>query len=202
MSATTNDCKTFLSTELKLDAKGFKRIRKFKDGNKVIREFSHPASSDPIFIAEDNGQLALTTPTIPSSKKDLASKYVFSLIDENNEEFDENVFSMTRRSYFEKNGYQNDQPDYQPLDFLPPEWMADDVNEGGTWVIETDLSADEIIATLHDLGCHSDAKFDQLCNGRSALNCPLLMDRKLKGVLEQTLSENDISPTVQPPHKI
>lgn len=202
MSASTNDCKTFLSTELKMDPKGFKRIRKFKDGDKIIREFSHPASSEPIFISEDNGQLALTTPTLPSSKKYLASKYVFTLMDENNPDFDETTVLMTRRSFFERNGCQCDQADYRPLDFLPEEWNADDINECGTWVIETDLSADEIIATLHDLGCHSDAKFDQLCNGRSALNCPLLMDRKLKGVLEQTLSENDITPAIQVPHKI
>lgn len=188
MSASTADCKNFLAAQLNLDAKDFKRLRKFKDGDVVIREFSHPGSSDPIFIAEDKGQLSLTTQTTPSSQKSLAEKYVFTLVDENHQEFPETTVLITRRSYFEKTGYRYDQADYKPLEFLPEEWNADDINECGTWVIETDLSADEIIATLHDLGCHSDAKYDQLCNGRSALNCPLLMDRKLKKVLNETLA--------------
>lgn len=202
MSATTADCKEFLSTELNLNTKGFKRIRKFKDGSAIIREFSHPSYTDPIYISEENGQLTLTTASTPSSQKSLANKYVFSLIDENNEEFDENVFIMTRRSYWEKEACINDQSDYKPLDFLPPEWNADDVNECGTWVIQTNMTGDEIIATLHDLGCHSDAEFDQLCEGRSALNCPLILDRKIKQVLNQTLSDSNITPTVQPPSKI
>lgn len=200
MSATTADCKEFLSAQLNLDPKGFKRLRKFKDGAVVIREFSHPLHSDPIFISEDQGKLALTTPTSPSSQKSLADKYVFSLIDENNEEFDENVFIMTRRSYWEKERCVNDQPDYKPLDFLPDEWEADDVNECGTWVIQTNMTGDEIIATLHDLGCHSDAEFDQLCEGRSALTCPLILDRKLKQVLKDTLDEKEY--TTKGPSKI
>jgi len=200
MSATTADCKTFLAEELNLDAKGFKRVRKFKDGASIVREFTHPASSEPIFVAEDNGCLALTTPKAPATQNNLASKYVFSLMDENNPDFDGTTVLMTRRSFFEKNGCMSDQPDYTPLKFLPAEWNADDINECGTWVIETDLSADEIIATLHDLGCHSDAKFDQLCNGRSALNCPLLMDRKLKQVLNETLAGS--TPLSKGPNKI
>lgn len=191
MSASTADCKEFLAAQLNLDPKGFKRLRKFKDGDLIVREFSHPSSTESIFLFEDNGQLALTTPTAPSSQKSLASKYVFTLVDEDNLEFPETTVLITRRSYFEKTGYQNDQPDYKPLEFLPEEWNADDINECGTWVIETDLSADEIIAKLHDLGCHSDAKFDQLCNGRSALNCPLIESRKIKGVLTETLAQNN-----------
>lgn len=188
MSASTADCKNFLAVQLNLDAKGFKRVRKFKDGASIVREFTHPASSEPIFVTEDNGCLALTAAKAPATQNNLAGKYVFCLIDEDNQEFDETIVSMTRRSYFEKEGCQNDEPDYTPLQFLPKEWNADDVNECGTWMIETDLSADEIIATLHDLGCHSDAKYDQMCDGRSALNCPLLMDRKLKKVLNETLA--------------
>lgn len=191
MSASTADCKKFLSAQLKLGENGFKRLQKFKDGNAVIREFSHPLHSDAIFITETNGQLSITDPNSPALQKTLASKYVFSLMDENNPDFDETTVLMTRRSFFEKNGCMSDQPDSGPLNFLPEEWNSDDVNDCGTWVIDTDLSADEIIATLHDLGCHSDAKFDQLCNGRSALNCPLLMDRKIKGVLSETLAQSN-----------
>lgn len=191
MTASTADCKKFLSDQLQLNENGFKRLQKFKEGNAVIREFSHPLYNNPIFITEQNGQLFLTDPNTPSLQKILAGKYVFSLIDENNEDFDENVFLMTRRSFFEKNGHMSDQPDCGPLNFLPEEWMPDDVNDCGTWVLETNLTADEIIATLHDLGCHSDAKFDKLCNGRSALNCPLLTRRTIKDVLNETVAEKE-----------
>lgn len=193
MAITTTDCKEFLATQLNLDAKGFKRLRKFKDGRTVVREFSHMNSSATITIFENNGQLTLTPP-IPSQHSaisDLAGEYVFSLIDEDHQERGEHTVLMTRRSYWQYYGSMNDQSDYEPHEFLPSEWMATDVNDAGTWEIVTTDTADEIIAKLHDLGCHSDARFDQLCGGRSALNCPLLENRKFKEVLTQAVANSN-----------
>ena len=108
---------------------------------------------------------------------------------------------MTRRNLWKKEERLDDEEDYKPLKFFPPDWLAE-LTSTSKWVITTNMNADEVIATLHDLGCHSDAKFDQMCEGRSALDCPLVVNRKIKDVLEQTLTENDITPDVQPPHKI
>lgn len=213
VTTTTADCKTFLASQFSFDPKGWKRVSKFNDseGNPT-REFSHPQSQDNIFLVERSGQLALSTNTRPAPKSSSASlaptspgsKYVFSLVNDPvaTQGIPDTVVLMTRRAYFDKTGYMNDQPDYAPLKFLPPEWEADDINECGTWVIQTALNGDEIIETLHDLGCHSDAKFDALCEGRSALTCQLILNRKLNQTLTEITTNIAPNPAVKSQNKI
>lgn len=191
MTITTADCQEFLANRLHMDAHGFKCIQKFNDGDIVVREFSHPVCSDQIFLAEENGQLTLTSSMLPSLQKKLANKYVFTLVPDSYHK-DDIVVLMTRRTLWKKEERLDDEEDDQPLNFFPPDWVADQVSTS-RWVIVTNMTADEVIATLHDLGCHSDAKFDQLCEGRSALDCPLVVDRKIKDVLNKTFADSPAS---------
>lgn len=68
---------------------------------------------------------------------------------------------VTPLQYWKTKGYMNDQPDYKPAKFFPKEWIIEDVNEGGTWMMETDLSNEELHSIMIKQGFIYDEKFDE-----------------------------------------
>ena len=184
---TTQHCKDFLqSLYPDADVNDWKRVRKFNgDQGQPLREFSHPDVSGNVFVLESAGALSVTvapsgSPASKSSapKKKGASKYVYSVIDNDMEHLNipnvqTHVVMITNKNDWQASGYMNDQPDYEPAKYMPKNWDADDVNECGTWVICCQLNEEEVIEELEKAGFVSDSAFDQLfddVNGRSAKN--------------------------------
>lgn len=67
---------------------------------------------------------------------------------------------VTPLHYWKSNGYMYDQPDYKPAKFFPKDWKIEDVNEGGTWMMETDLSNEEIHEIMLNHNFVYDENFD------------------------------------------
>jgi hypothetical protein len=68
---------------------------------------------------------------------------------------------ITPIKYWNMQNCMYDQPDYTPAKFVPKEWIIDDVNECGTWMMETDLSNEEIHSIMIKQGFIYDKKFDE-----------------------------------------
>lgn len=184
---TTDDCKNFLiqcfpSTQLAL----WKRIKKNKDSEGFdIRVFEYNKSSS-VMVKESSGTLSLVSSlqenqvlaqefnehkTIKSTAVEkeksksakTAADYIFCV--KNIQEDDDQIaIFITPLAFWKKKGYMNDQPDYKPLDFFPKEWIAagiDDVNEGGTWMMPTHLSKEEVHQTMIDQGFIYEEDFEK-----------------------------------------
>lgn len=184
----TADCKVFLASQFSFDPKGWKRVSKFKDaeGNPT-REFSHPESEDNIFLVESAGALHLTDHTARSalnSKK--CSKYTFTVLDASSSGFGSGSGFHTVTIVSDDEDMAGEHDPVVPTLF-PKEWTVDCEMEE-VFTIQTNLSEEELIVAMHDMGFKSDADLDEDCSGRSALTSPTILARKQKRKLEQTVS--------------
>lgn len=163
---TTDDCKEFLVEEfpdtLKKD---WKRVSKYKNNLEfIVREFKHTTKGS-VFLMEDlDDELEILesgSPDIEKFSGGLKPKdYIFTVLVQDGEPW----ACITRLSYWLKNGFVNDQPDYYPLKFFPKEWEAEDVNEGGTWVFQVDMTPDELKEALLKIGFSRSDEFDEFLN--------------------------------------
>jgi len=205
----TAECKEFLSDNFPLSEKGWKRVKKFKDdaGN-TVREFAHTDICETVILVEVNGELRLSHDASPHNcvafKQRMAGLCTFTIIDDT--DFFSDSFGEV--SPFGRHILQletidvdgNTTDEYMPLLYyiFPSGWEKDAVMESQL-VIENGLSEEDTLLALHDWGFQSNEAFDQkhsYGNPRSAWNCPALIARNQKNVLEQSLdTSNAPSPT-------
>lgn len=199
----TDDCKKFLKDHFpEFSEKGWSRVSKSKNANgDVVRVFLHKDTSEQVVVLENKqGVLSLgeaeQAVTIKSaSKSSGSSKYIYSVVDNdiNPGEPGAHLVMITKKSYFEKTGYMNDQPDYKPLSFFPDDWEAEDVNECGSFYIESPLDEPALVRKLTELGFASSPAFDQLVKGRSTSSPPYSLEIKAaddKKVIAEAVSES------------
>lgn len=180
---TTNDCKEFLYDEFPYDEKGWKRVGKRKDqfGN-VVREFTHPDISKNIFIVESSDGLKLTTG--PFNQGFDPTFFIFSVMD------DEMSFlpslgghsvliCLDHPDYPDSSG--SGEYDHVIPGLLPPSWKVEQECEESFSVYNSGLSEEDFVVAMHDMGFRSSAVLDQQCNGRSALNSPIILARGKSG---------------------
>ena len=167
---TTDDCKDFL-TEVFPDTvkKQWKRLSKYKNNQHfVVREFSHPIKGNVFIIEDMDEELQIIDKDDDDAQKSTGgltvSDYIFTVVISDHLGM---WACITRKSYWIKNGYINDQPDYYPTRFFPASWEADDINEGGTWVFQGDMTQQELINALNKIGFSRSDEFDIFIGGKS-----------------------------------
>lgn len=93
----------------------------------------------------------------------LPAHYVFSIYEDTNlstrDGLSGHIVYITPLDFWNANGYMFDEPNEIPATMLPIEWNAEDINESGTWFINTDLSAQEVIDKMIEIGFVQDTEF-------------------------------------------
>lgn len=174
---TTSDCKEFLYDEFPYDEKGWKRVGKRKDrfGN-MVREFTHPDISKNVFVVESSDGLKLTT--APFEQDFDPTFFIFSVVDDQLATQlggHKVVISLDHPDYPDAAG--SGEYDYVVPGLFPPSWRVEEDMEDLFSIYNSGLSEEDFIVALHDMGFRSSALLDQQCNGRSALNSPIILAR-------------------------
>lgn len=181
MSATTADCKEFLSQHFAFDKKGWKRVNKRKDANgNTVREFSHAASSENVFIVETTNGLELTTTPSFKTSKYGPSSFTFTVID------DAQVNNLGGHCVVivsDEDDEGSGEYDYLVPALFPKSWQVENEMEETFSIYNSNLSEEDFVVALHDMGFQSDSNMDQHCNGRSGANSPIILARAQKKML-------------------
>ena len=177
MTTTTADCKTFLASQFSFDPKGWKRVSKFNDSDgNATREFSHPESEETFFVVERNGVLQLADDTARAVfNKKKCSRYKFCVIAPIRR-VPPGTHTVVIASKDEDMDGQHD-PTVPTL--FPKNWEVECELEE-VFTIQAQLSEEELIVALHDLGFKSNAELNDDWDGRSALTSPTILARKRK----------------------
>lgn len=96
-----------------------------------------------------------------------AKKFIFSVMKESMDVCDlgSAVFvAIVEYDYWLKEGCMNDFASEEPADYMPPEWQAEDVNQGGQWLVYTNLTPDQVEAKLKSIGFMWTQDFDDFMN--------------------------------------
>ena len=211
---TTADCKLFLSASFPdLPAKGWSRVRKFKDDTGCdVREFVHPQNSQSVFLLDQAGKLVLADASQitnrPTPKS--AADYIYTVASLEDYELEPepidaasgnqgHLVLVTKLSHWNAYHYRNDEYDPTPAKYMPDDWLADDLNGCGEWWIECDLSEKQLIDTLEGVGFQSSVEYDTFCKGRSAKTAAYVAQQSHDGLTQQLTPEID---QAQPPTKI
>lgn len=184
MGATTADCKEFLSQNFSFDKKGWKRVSKRKDANgNNVREFSHPNSTENVYVVETSTGLELASAPAFKTSKYAPSSFIFSVMD------DPQVQKLGGHcvliSLDDEDNEGTGEYDHLVPALFPKGWLVENEMEETFSVYNTNLSEEDFVVALHDMGFQSDSTVDQQCNGRSGANSPIVLSRAQKKTLTQ-----------------
>lgn len=199
MSATTADCKNFLAQNFSFDKKGWKRVSKRKDANgDTVREFSHADSPENVYVVETANGLELTTNPTFKSGKYTPSSFVFSVMD------DPMVQNLGGHCLLitldDEDNEGTGEYDHLVPALFPKGWQVENEMEETFSIYNSNLSEEDFVVALHDMGFQSDTNVDQQCNGRSAANSPIILARAQKKTLTQ--ATQDATPAANKTSKI
>jgi hypothetical protein len=96
-----------------------------------------------------------------------AKKFIFSVYKEQMDMLDlgKSVFiAIVEYDFWLENGFLNDQASYEPANYMPQEWQAEDVNDCGSWLVYTNLTPLEIEAKMKSIGFVWSQDFDDFIN--------------------------------------
>lgn len=96
-----------------------------------------------------------------------ASKFIFAVQKVQMEMMDlgSAIFvGIVEYDFWKATGYMNDDCTDEPAQYMPPEWQAEDVNDGGQWLIYTNLTPDELEAKMKSIGFRWEKDFDDYVN--------------------------------------
>jgi len=106
---------------------------------------------------------------IPSNKvKNGPNKFLFSIC--NNEQMDMMdlgstiLVAIVEYNYWLENGSMDDNSSEEPADYMPVDWQAEDVNQGGQWLLYTDLTPQEVKNKMISIGFKWQKDFDDFIN--------------------------------------
>lgn len=199
MSATTADCKDFLSQNFSFEKKGWKRVSKRKDANgDNVREFSHPNSPENVYVVETATGLELTTNPSFTSGKYAPSSFVFSVMDD----------PMIQKlggycvliTLDDEDNEGTGEYDHLVPALFPKSWLVENEMEETFSIYNSNLSEEDFVVALHDMGFQSDSNVDQQCNGRSGANSPIILARAQKKTL--TAATQQATPSANKSSKI
>lgn len=182
--STTAGCKKYLiSLFPNTKEKEWKRITKYKNQNGCdVRGFTHLNVGDVFVLNDGKASLHLEdSPEITKANIKLsatksiiqASDFIFSVVDGYETlmipdcERQQHLALITPMKYWLKNKCMYDQPNEKPLKFMPSDWDAEDLNEGGTWFILNDLTEKDFIVKMKEIGFQRSNDFDKFVGGRS-----------------------------------
>ncbi len=138
------------------------KLEKLKEFYKNSKE-----SNNSVEVKEDNNDFVKEAEEQSYPFKDnKASDYVFSVYEgeSNHLPLKGIIVYITDLNFWKNNGCMYDMPDYKPLKFMPREWMADDINECGTWFLLTDLDRTDLKQKMIEIGFVYDKAFDEFIN--------------------------------------
>lgn len=199
MSATTADCKDFLSKNFSFDKKMWKRVSKRKDVNgDNVREFSHPDSPENVYVVETPTGLELTTNPAFKSGKYAPSSFVFSVMDDHIvQKLDGHALLITLD---DEDNEGTGEYDHLVPALFPKSWRVENEMEEIFSIYNTNLSEEDFVVALHDMGFQSDSNVDQQYNGRSGANSAIILARTQNKVL--TNATQSASPAANKTSKI
>jgi len=131
-----------------------------------LKEFYKNSKNSVSFEEEDDDLVKDELDHTYPFKDNKASDYVFSVYEgeSNHLPLKGIVVYITDLNFWKNNGCMYDMPDYKPLNFMPREWMADDINECGTWFLLTDLDKTELKEKMIEIGFVYDESFNEFIN--------------------------------------
>lgn len=84
-----------------------------------------------------------------------AKKFIFSVLKEGIDMLDLGAcvaVAIVEYNYWLAEGGMNDDASEEPANYMPPEWQAEDLNQGGQWLVYTNLTPDQVEAKLKSIG--------------------------------------------------
>jgi len=68
--------------------------------------------------------------------------------------------AIVEYDYWLNEGGMNDDASEEPANYMPPEWQAEDVNQGGQWLVYTNLTPTQVEMKLKSIGFMWTQEFD------------------------------------------
>lgn len=96
-----------------------------------------------------------------------AKKFIFSVQKEGMDIADLGgaVFvAIVEYDHWLEEGCMNDDASEEPANYMPPEWQAEDVNQGGSWLVYTNLTPLQVEEKLKSIGFMWTQEFDDFMN--------------------------------------
>lgn len=176
--SSTSGCKKYLASLYpSTNEKQWKRTTKYKNKDGLdVRGFFNLNIGNVFVLDGEKASVHLEdSPEISKIKiyKDdvKASDFIFSVINSHDDliktDREMHIALITPLSHWIKNKYMSDRPNEKPLFFMPSDWEAEDLNEGGTWFIINDLTEEEFISEMKKIGFQRLDDFDEFVDGRS-----------------------------------
>lgn len=84
-----------------------------------------------------------------------AKKFIFSVLKTGLDMMDLGAcieVAIVEYDYWLSEGCMNDCASEEPANYMPPEWQAEDLNQGGQWLVYTNLTPDQVEAKLKSIG--------------------------------------------------
>lgn len=113
-------------------------------------DFRSWSSDFNIPVRDPNEQESLTGTFDPRAKK-----FIFSVMKEGLGMMDLGnsvLIAIVEYDYWLAEGCLNDNASEEPVDYMPPEWQAEDMNQGGSWLVYTNLTPLQVEAKLKSIG--------------------------------------------------
>lgn len=92
-----------------------------------------------------------------------AKKFIFSVMKDGMDMMDLGscVFvAIVEYDYWLEEGGMNDDASEEPANYMPAEWQAEDVNQGGQWLVYTNLTPLQVEAKMKSIGFMWTQEFD------------------------------------------